>query len=686
MPAHADPAHVPQRAPEPSPKHVKTAHSRPAKGAAGAHAHDPERVISLLLRDITVRSATALRGTGEQREAELLVAAVELRQAFQEAANVASLGGVDWAHLQHELVSAFAAKRALTRALTNRRFNDVKVQLTEASWEVRRAVPHNIAATIDSTPAVPVAAVDSNDRVALVHLLLATCRQRASRFRGLHTEAPKAAQQVCMQLATDLGSATDAVLAVEDRQARSALKPDIDALEEEVEWMSSFLAQTPKFKWHKSYASMFEAANALRKVAGLAAKPRAYSGSIDPVDALKQAESLAKGLSGNVAEVRFEDPQAAVAGITAGIRAIYAQQQLAIDNLNVHLTEKDPPRMPSIGMRLLKLAVEQAITAASAYIGSLVLRGVQSAFTNRTKQRIESNEYLERLLKNDEYRARMMGDAMKDGAAGRAFVAGLASKSASALFTFGGTAAKDKIFAATPSSLVPLVAFTQLQQQGLAKATHTADLQLAHLQAALVQADVEALNALSALISGNIVGQAYGIQYDQSLKSWLDFEAHLATGTESDGKVDLLKRDDVPGTLEVTLQMDPDAHAKPRMSSMTLHGGEPAARRRMRALAQPLRSAGLHTRYVVHFRWGYGGHIELIRAQDRAGLISGYATSDLERALLRLRVAGQPLNASTVSAAKNEGSLAFIPDSVAEWQLETDMRAMNLSTYQIEES
>jgi hypothetical protein len=91
MTAHAEPTHSAKGTSDPAPKRAKSDHPRPGKhpngGAAATHAHDPDRVIALLLRDLVTRSAAALSRTGDQREAELLVAAVELRQAFLEVAD-----------------------------------------------------------------------------------------------------------------------------------------------------------------------------------------------------------------------------------------------------------------------------------------------------------------------------------------------------------------------------------------------------------------------------------------------------------------------------------------------------------------------------------------------------------------------------------------------------------------------
>lgn len=648
---------------------------------------DAERTVALLVRATMPRVAAALVITGTDREPALVVAASQLRHLMLEVENLAGTGSDGWGHIAPELGCIVAAHRALSAALRGPAFGDVRREMMQARLAMLKALPAALATRTSEAKATPIATVSASDRVRLARQLLATCRERiaaASQRKTVVNEA--SAHALCRQLALDVSSATDAALHITDRVDRTSLLPDMNALEERLDWLQMYLSQTPKLRWDRTFASLFDGANTLRKVMGLMPKARAYTGTIDPAAALERAKAIATGAESDMAAAQFGNPQDAVAGIMHGIGDAHKARQAAIGRLASAMAVHDTRRPRPFALRVVLGAIELAISIASAKLGELASKGMERFLVARSTSRLGSNEYLEHLLADGHWmRNVLIGDALKEGAASRAAWSGRAKKGVEKAFDFTAKAVRDSI-AASPevSSTTLLEDYCARSTIALVSAAHATGLELLHLRAPLEQADLEMLNALSQYINGELVAIAGLLQYDHSLKGWLDVEAHDATKTEPDAAVDLIGHPGTPGSVEVKLLVGPEPHERPQMTHMVLHGREPNARRHLRAHPERLRHSKLNVRYVTRYYWGFGGVKDVVRSQDPSGQVRMPALDRVERAVLRLRVAGERMTSGSVHVAEDY-YLSHISDAAAEASHEKDIDSLALTTSSIEE-
>ncbi len=634
------------------------------------------------------RVAAALTIHGAHREPALVVAASQLRHLMVEIENLATLGAERWERVAPELGCVVAAHRAVAAALHGPPFDDVRRDMMQARLAMLKVLPGDLATRTSQAKAAPIATVSASDRVQLARQLLATCRERlvaAAKRKGTIDEV--GAHALCRQLALDVASATDATLHISDRAERASLLPDVNAMEERLDWLQAYLSQSPKLKWDRTFASLFDGANNLRKVMGMMPKTRAYSGVIDPAVALERARSIAQGDGAGAQVPEPANPQGAVNSIMIGVRHVHAQQQQAIVDLRKALRVHDTVPPSSTLVRIAKWAVELAIAAVSTKLGELASAGLDRILTGRTKKRLATNEYLEHLLAEDHFMHNVLvADALKQTAAARAAWTLRAKKGVEKLFDSGGKAVMT--VAKSSPKMQPqglLDEYCSLTTNALELSARAAELEIVNLQGALEQADLEALIALGQLICGEIHGAARLLQYDKSMKGWLDVEAHGATNVQADAELDLTRRPDVPGTVEVALLVGPEAHDRPRLHRMVLHGHETNARLHLQSSAEPLSSSRLNVRYVTHYYWGFGGVKDVIRSQQTSGKMLPHSMDRLERAVLRHRAAGLRMTSGSIHVAENE-FLSEVGDGAAEAAHLRDIDSLALTTRLIEKA
>jgi hypothetical protein len=563
---------------------------------------DATRAAGLLLRSIATRASAIEDGDTPQ----LVLTTSEVIAMIREARELGTISKIDWHSVTDELSAAFAAIADLNRSLDGE-LEPLRPELGSALRSLRALVPEaswKAAGARKGATAKPTSEVE---RLELARHALAAVREQVARFRAAKpTDDRQQAIALCTPIIGHLGIASDAVTSVADRRQRATLKVDANATSTALDFVAEHLAMAPKLKWDRAFAAAFDAENALRGQLGLLARPRPYSGSVDPSQAIEQVKATAEGAPGAsppAADVELESPQQAVDVIVANVGATFESRRDAIAFANDNLKERETAAPSSISDALLELAASMAISTAAGVIGSLVSAGFRKVLEAYA---IHKNPIDATLLKNapSADRDAIREKLLKQGAFGRGLAGDAAKEAAKELIKGGIKLAKQH----DVNTQHPLQAFYQLQHQMLRQEQTAAMERMATFAPALGQADLEVLRAFHAILRQEIVPAAYDRQYDHSMREWQNFKARTHGGARDPHEAQPSRDASIgarptAGVFDVELDVFASS-ADPTVSlhALRLTGGEPRALDYFRTQKLALRDLGMNQRYDLRVR------------------------------------------------------------------------------------
>lgn len=633
------------KAPAPKPKPpVAPAPPMPA----GPATYEPDRLATRLLQQALERGERALAVYTADREGQVMVASEEVTAFVRELVEISSDPDIAWETHAEPLANLALLIDRLTSVLAKDGLA-LSAPLTAAYAQLAFRVPPEVLGAVPGRdPAKP---LDETGQLELARHAIGAARKHLATLPVLdpkHAQAQAAA--FCKPLKLHLAIASDAADAVRDRRARRTLKPDVEAVSLAMDELAESLGMKPEIPWDVSFASAFDAENALRAELGLARRTRPYTGNVDPAAAVQQVRSIANGASTDMRGVRWTDPELAVAAIQRGVDGVFQRQLAAIVDLESSLLREDPVPAKSWADILLEIGANVALSAVAGALGAAVSRLVSTRL-EALQIGLNVSPATLGLLSKDE-RELVTSEVLSRGVLARAVVVDSLKDGTKEMFKSLARLATSKHV--IPNGKDALSDFARAHREKLWFAKEQAGLAVLHLSPALKQADLDTLNVLAYTLGTAMPQVAHDAQYDHSMREWQNFKARLSAGPASVqmGKVtdrDADIRDDhTPGVVEVGLAFSADRTVTRR--SLRLNGAEPAARAHFRRLAIPLGEAGLNQRFdVLVLARGNSETLVFGIAPDRGLVVESLTRREWR--LLRMLAEYQPATLENVNRA-----------------------------------
>ena len=339
--------------------------------------------MTLILRSIAADGATALADRTPARSDVLAAAAGRVTAALDDARDLTATEAVDWGATRSALVAVQQVAVDLQQALLPKSTGEA-AGLSNALRRFGARVDAGVWGSVGSSGRVEPPSINASDRLELARLAMGEVR---SRIAGIGAKPEEdAAVTLCAPIHLHLARATDALVQVPKVQ-RLQIDPELQALRADMEMLGRVLKMAPRAKWHREFATAFDAEYQLRTyVLGAEPYARPYSGEIDPQDALVNVKQMIadaeQGKSVVPSQTQVSDPQSAIELIESRLMRAYTGQAEAIMNFGREMKEDWPPST-SIWESIVRFALETVITYASggvaAWIGGALLASSTAA-------------------------------------------------------------------------------------------------------------------------------------------------------------------------------------------------------------------------------------------------------------------------------------------------------------------